>query len=99
MQKSLFVAGLDYSITSAQLQELFAQYGSVKSASVITDRDTGQSKGFGFVDMENTTDAQACINALNGSTFKNRSLVVKEKEERAKTGNAGGFKGNNSRKW
>lgn len=90
MQKSIFIAGLDYSITSSELQDLFAQHGNVVTAKVVSDRDTGQSKGFGFVDMESTSDAQTCISALNGTSYKNRSLVVKEKEDKPKTD--GGFR-------
>jgi RNA recognition motif-containing protein len=67
MQKSLFVAGLDFGITNTELQELFAQHGTVKTAKVVTDKYSGQSKGFGFVDMENVNDAQACIKALNAT--------------------------------
>lgn len=92
MQKSLFVAGLDFSITSSELQELFAQHGTVATAKVITDKFTSQSKGFGFVDMETQADAENCIKALNNTTYKNRSLVVKEKEDKPKFGggNSGG---------
>ena len=82
MQKSLFVAGLDYSITSTELQELFSQHGTVTSAKVVTDKFTSQSKGFGFVDMESQADAQNCISALNSMKYKNRSLVVKIKEDK-----------------
>ncbi len=101
MQKSLFVAGLDYSITSADLQELFAEHGTVTSAKVITDKFTSQSKGFGFVDMETQADAENCIKALNNTTYKNRSLVVKEKEDKPKTGgNSGGYRNNSqNRSW
>lgn len=96
MQKSIFVAGLDFGITSSELQELFAQHGKVITAKVVSDRDSGQSKGFGFVDMESATDAQACISALNGTSYKNRTLVVKEKEDKPKTD--GGFRGGNSQR-
>ncbi|MCC2645715.1 MAG: RNA-binding protein [Burkholderiales bacterium] len=102
MQKSLFVAGLDYSITSTDLQELFAAHGTVTSAKVITDKFTSQSKGFGFVDMESQADAENCIKALNNTTYKNRSLVVKEKEDKPRTnGNSGGGYRSNSqnRSW
>ncbi len=97
MQKSLFVAGLDYSITSAELQELFAAHGTVTSAKVITDRSTSQSKGFGFVDMETQADAQNCITALNSTSHKNRSLVVKIKEDKPKSDN--GYGRGNQRSW
>jgi RNA recognition motif-containing protein len=96
MQKSLFVAGLDFGITNTELQELFAQHGTVKTAKVVTDKYSGQSKGFGFVDMENVNDAQACIKALNANSYKNRTLVVKEKEDKPKT--SSGFGGGNSQR-
>lgn len=98
MQKSLFVAGLDFSITSTELQELFAQHGTVATAKVITDKFTSQSKGFGFVDMETQADAENCIKALNNTTYKNRSLVVKEKEDKPRSsgGNSGGYRNNRS---
>jgi RNA recognition motif-containing protein len=93
MQKSIFVAGLDFGITSSELQELFEQHGKVITAKVVTDKFSGQSKGFGFVDMESTSDAQSCIQALNGTSYKNRTLVVKEKEDKPRT--SGGFGGGN----
>lgn len=98
MQKSLFVAGLDFSITSTELQELFAGHGTVTSAKVITDKFTQQSKGFGFVDMESQADAENCIKVLNNTTYKNRSLIVKEKEARPRSngGNSGGYRNNRS---
>ena len=86
-QHSLFVAGLDYSITSDELKELFAKHGKVTSAKVITDKMTSQSRGFGFVDMESQADAEACIKELNGQNYKNRGLAVKIKEEKAPTRN------------
>ena len=97
MQKSLFVAGLDYSITSTELQELFAAHGTVTSAKVVTDKFTSQSKGFGFVDMESQSDAQNCITALNSTSYKNRSLVVKIKEDKPKNDN--GYSRGNQRSW
>ncbi len=99
MQKSLFVAGLDFSITSAELQEMFAAHGKVTSAKVITDKFTSQSKGFGFVEMETQAEAENCIKALHNTTHMNRSLVVKEKEDKPRTssgGNSGGYRNSNS---
>ncbi len=98
MQKSIFVAGLDFGITSSELQDLFAQHGKVVVAKVVSDKYSGQSRGFGFVDMESAADAQSCINALNGTSYKNRTLVVKEKEDKPKTD--GGFRsgGNTQRR-
>lgn len=83
MKKSLFVAGLDFAITDENLKELFGPFGTVESAKVITDRYSGQSRGFGFVDMSSQAEAEAAINNLNNATVKNRQLVVKVKEEKA----------------
>lgn len=99
MKKSLFVAGLDFSMTDANLKELFGQHGSVESAKVITDKFTGRSRGFGFVDMVSVEDAQACVNALNESSHMNRTLAVKFKEDKPASsgGGFGGNRNNNSR--
>lgn len=94
MQKSLFVAGLDFSITNTELQDLFAPHGEVKSAKVVTDKYSGQSRGFGFVDMDTAEGAKAAIAGLNNTTYKNRSLVVKIKEDKP-AGSRGGSTGGN----
>lgn len=86
----LFVAGLSYNVTSDQLQELFAQQGTVVSATVISDRMTGQSKGFGFVEMASREEAQKAM-ALNGTEFAGRTLVVNEaRPQEARPNNFGG---------
>jgi RNA recognition motif-containing protein len=72
----LFVGGLSYSTTSESLREYFAQCGAVESATVITDRATGQSRGFGFVEMANEADAQSAISKLNDKPFEGRRLTV-----------------------
>jgi RNA recognition motif-containing protein len=72
----LFVGGLSYSTTSESLREYFAQCGTVESATVITDRATGQSRGFGFVEMANEADAQTAISKLNDKPFEGRRLTV-----------------------
>src|SRR3990167_8859813 len=95
MQKSLFVAGLDFSITSEDLKELFSQYGTVESAKVATDFGTGRSRGFGFVDMATPEDAAKCIEMLNNTTHMNRQLAVREKEERPRRSFGGGHGGGN----
>ena len=82
MKKSLFVAGLDYAINEVFLKELFASYGTVENVKIITDRDTGKSRGFGFVDMLTQQQAQQCVEALNNTTIKGRQIVVKFKEQR-----------------
>ena len=89
----LFIGSLPYATTSEDLEELFAQYGKVVSAAVITDRETGRSKGFGFVEYENDDEAKAAIAALDGSDYQGRQLVVNEarpKEDRPRGGGGGG---------
>ena len=78
MAKNLYVGNLSYSTTQQQLQEMFEEYGEVVSANVITDRDTGRSRGFGFVEMANEDEANAAIDALNGQEIDGRSLTVNE---------------------
>jgi RNA recognition motif-containing protein len=92
MSKNIYVGGLPYAITEEKLQELFSAYGTVESARVITDRYTGQSRGFGFVEMSSPAEAQQAIEALNGSQLDGRQLVVNEarpQEKRAGSGNGG----------
>ena len=82
MSKSLFVAGLDYSVTSDDLKNMFAPYGTVDSAKVITDRDSGRSKGFGFVDMSSQQEAEDAIKNLNDKEQQDgRKLVVNIKRD------------------
>lgn len=76
MATKLFVGGLSYSTTSESLREYFAQCGTVESATVITDRATGQSRGFGFVEMATEADGQAAISKLNDKPFEGRRLTV-----------------------
>ncbi len=78
MAKKLFVGGLPWATTSDELKELFSQYGGIVSATVISDKMTGRSRGFGFVEFENDADADAAIAGQNGKDFGGRSLVVKE---------------------
>jgi len=85
MSKRLFVGGLSFSITSSQLEEIFSKLGTVVSVSVITDRDTGQSKGFAFVEMENDKEADEAIEKLNETELEGRKIVVnvaRPREER-----------------
>jgi len=96
----LYVGSLPYSTTEQELQELFAQHGSVQSAKVITDRFTGQSRGFGFVEMATAEDAQQAITALNGTPLGERTLVVNEarpQEKRSFSGGGGG--GGDRNRW
>ena len=78
MAMKLYVGGLAYSVTDTQLEELFGAHGKVMSAVVIKDRDSGQSKGFGFVEMEVDTEAQAAIKELNGKDVSGRSIMVNQ---------------------
>lgn len=78
MSKNLYVGGLPYSIAAEKLQELFSAYGTVADARVITDKFTGQSRGFGFVEMSSDSEAEQAIQALNGSQLEGRKLVVNE---------------------
>ncbi len=82
MSTKLFVGSLPWSIDDKSLQETFEEHGTVVSAKVIKDRESGKSRGFGFVEMENSTDAQNAIKALNQSDLKGRSIVVNEAKAR-----------------
>jgi hypothetical protein len=94
MGTRLYVGNLSYSMDSSQLQELFAQHGTVSSAEVISDRDTGRSKGFGFVEMSSDEEAQAAIAALNGQQNDGRALTVNEARPREeRSGGGGGGRG------
>ena len=100
MSKRLFVGGLPYSITSSQLEEMFSKFGTVVSATVITDRDTGQSKGFGFVEMEKDKEADEAIEKLNDTELEGRNIAVnvaKPREERPRFDNRGGGPRRNNR--
>src|SRR5437762_3026093 len=88
MGKKLYVGNLDYGVTDGDLEKMFAAHGTVQSAQVIMDRDTGRSKGFGFVEMSNDQEAQAAIAALNGQQSGGRSLTVNE--ARPREGGGGG---------
>jgi cold-inducible RNA-binding protein len=90
MGKKLYVGNLGYGIGNRELEQLFAAHGSVRSAEVITDRTTKQSKGFGFVEMESDQEARAAIAALNGKEIEGRTVTVNE--ARPKEGDGGGGK-------
>ena len=90
MGNKLYVGNLPYQISSADLEQLFAQHGTVRSASVIEDRDTGQSKGFGFVEMGSDEEAQTAIQALDGQDYSGRALKVNEAKPRPPRGGGGG---------
>ena len=101
MPKNLFVAGIPYDMDDAELKQIFEDYGTVNSARVITDRETGKSRGFGFVEMADDTAGRNAINELNGADFLGKNLVVNEarpREDRPAGGGnrgGGGFRRNN----
>ena len=86
----LYVGGLPYATTETDLEGLFAEHGTVESARVITDRMTGRSKGFGFVEMGSQDEAEAAIEKLNNSELEGRTLVVNEAKPRENRGSFGG---------
>lgn len=90
MAKRLYVGNLGYTVSSEELQELFEQYGQVKSAQVLSDRETGRSRGFGFVEMDDDADADAAIQALDGNDHQGRRLTVNEAKPRTPGGGGGG---------
>jgi len=91
MSKKLYVGNLGYDVSSADLREMFSPFGAVASADVIMDRSTGQSKGFGFVEMESGGEADAAIAALDGKERDGRSIKVNEAKPRPAGGGGGGF--------
>lgn len=92
MSQKIYVGNLSFTVSNQDLQSKFEQYGSVTSAKIITDRDTGRSKGFGFVEMSESSEASEAINALNGSEWGGRNMNVSEaKPQEPRTG--GGFGG------
>ncbi len=93
MGNKLYVGNLSYNTSSSDLEQLFGQHGTVQSAQIIADRDTGRSKGFGFVEMGDDAQAQAAIAALNGQEHDGRALTVNEakpREDRPRGGGGGG---------
>ncbi len=78
MSKKLFVGSLPWAVNDETLKSAFESFGSVLSAKVVTDRQTGRSRGFGFVEMENESEASEAIKALNGSEMKGRTIIVNE---------------------
>ena len=92
MSSKIYVGGLPYATTDAQLQDLFSAHGAVESARVITDKFTGRSRGFGFVEMASNEEAQKAIQALNGTDLDGRNLTVNEARPQEKRA-GGGFGG------
>jgi RNA recognition motif-containing protein len=89
MGKKLYVGNLGYGVTDSDLQRLFEAHGTVQSAQIIIDRDTGRSKGFGFVEMSSDQEAQAAIAAMNGKDEGGRAMTVNEAKPRAEGGRGG----------
>lgn len=92
--KNIFVGNLDFNATEESVRNLFERYGAVNSARIMTDRDTGRSRGFAFVEMENETEADQAISALNGYTMDGRALNVNEARPKPDRGFGGGGGGN-----
>jgi RNA recognition motif-containing protein len=93
MGSKIYVGNLSYNVTSSELEQMFSPHGTVQSAEIISDRDTGQSKGFGFVQMGSDEEATAAIGALNGQEVGGRALTVNEakpREARPRSGGGGG---------
>jgi RNA recognition motif-containing protein len=93
MAKNIYVGNLAWETTADDLLALFQEHGAVARAQVITDRETGRSRGFGFVEMENDGEAQKAIDALNGAEYRGRPLTVNEARPREDRGGGGGGRG------
>lgn len=90
MGSKLYVGGLSYTTTEDSLADLFSEIGNIQSVNIITDRDTGRSKGFGFVEMSNSQEANLAVERLNGMNFEGRSITVNEARPQAPRNNNGG---------
>ena len=88
--KNIFVGNLDFNVSEDELRNLFATYGTVDRATILTDRDTGRSRGFGFVEMTNAEDGEKAIAALNGTQLAGRTLNVNEARPKAERAGGGG---------
>jgi RNA recognition motif-containing protein len=99
MGKKLYVGNLGYGVTDSDLQTMFEAHGTVQSAQIIMDRDTGRSKGFGFVEMGSDQEAQAAIAALNGQDSGGRALTVNEAKPKSESGRGGGRGYNGGRRY
>jgi cold-inducible RNA-binding protein len=96
MGSKVYVGNLGFDVENRELEEMFSAHGSVRSAQIIMDRDTGRSKGFGFVEMSADGEATAAISALNGREFRGRALTVNEAKPREDRGNGGSSYGGSS---
>ncbi len=97
MGKKLYVGNLSYSLDDQYLVDLFSEFGTVESARIVTDRDSGRSKGFAFVEMSSDSEAQAAIEKLNGTEQQGRAMNVSEAKPMAPRENRGGFGGGGNR--
>ena len=97
MAKKLYVGNLPYGVTDSDLQQMFEPHGTVQSAQVIMDRDTGRSKGFGFIEMSSDSEATAAISAMHGKEVDGRALTVNEARPREDRGGGGGGGGGRGR--
>lgn len=93
MGKKLYVGNLAFSVDSENLSQLFTQYGAVESVKIITDRDTGRSKGFGFVEMSSNDEADKCIQGLNGQDYEGRAMNISFAKPQAPRDNRSRFQG------
>lgn len=92
MSQKIYVGNLSFTTTNDDLKAKFEQFGTVSSANIIKDRDTGRSKGFGFVEMSNAAEASEAITSLHGSEYQGRALTVNEAKPQASREGGGGFK-------
>lgn len=100
--KNIFVGNLSFGATEAAVRSMFEQYGSVDRVSIVTDRETGRAKGFGFVEMSNDDEAARAMNTLNGQDMDGRNLTVNEarpREDRGSGGRGGGGGNRGSNRW
>ena len=91
--KNIFVGNLSFGVTEGSVRSLFEQFGAVERVSIVTDRDTGRAKGFGFVEMSSDADAERAINSLNGQELDGRNLTINEARPKEDRGGGGGFGG------
>ncbi|HLH42224.1 MAG TPA: RNA-binding protein [Bryobacteraceae bacterium] len=99
--KNIFVGNLSFNATEDAVRSIFQEYGTVERVSLITDRDTGQARGFGFIEMSNNAEADRAIAELNGREFDGRRLNVNEARPKAERGNGGGYRsaGRSRNRW
>lgn len=98
MKNILFVAGIDFALTETQLKDVFASHGTVNSAKIITDRMSGNSRGFGFIEMSSQAEAEECIRKLDNSTLSGRQIGVRFKEDKPASRN-NNSRGGYSKRW